>query len=114
MEKASSAKVNWDKSKALLIGPWGERTVPRLPGNLQWGKRGIHFLGVFLELKRPNWEGVEETRCGGTVAQCLALLPHSKKVVGSSPASCNMSGLVPGPFCVEFACSPRVHPGFPP
>ena len=42
-----------------------------------------------------------------------ALLPHSKKVVGSSPASCNMSGLVPGPFCVEFACSPRVHPGSP-
>ena len=44
----------------------------------------------------------------GTVAQCVALLPHSKKVVGSSPARCNMSGLVPGPFCVEFACSPRV------
>ena len=50
---------------------------------------------------------------GGTVAQCVALLPHSKKVVGSSPASCNMSGLVPGPICVEFACSPRVHPGSP-
>ena len=44
----------------------------------------------------------------GTVAQCVALLPHSKKVMGSSPAWCNMSGLVPGPFCVEFACSPRV------
>ena len=48
-----------------------------------------------------------------TVAQCVALLPHSKKVVGSSPAWCNMSGLVPGPFCVEFACSPRVHLGSP-
>ena len=47
------------------------------------------------------------------MAQCVALLPHSKKVVGSSPAWCNMSGLVPGPFCVEFACSPRVHPGSP-
>src|SRR4029434_9021161 len=22
--------------------------------------------------------------------------------------------LSPGPFCVEFACSPRVHKGFPP
>ena len=50
---------------------------------------------------------------GFTVAQCVALLPHSKKVVGSSPASCNMSGLVPGPFCVEFACSPCVLPGSP-
>ena len=49
----------------------------------------------------------------GSLAQCVALLPHSKKVVGSSPASCNMSGLVPGPFCVEFACSPRVLPGSP-
>ena len=47
------------------------------------------------------------------VAQCVALLPHSKKVVGSSPALCNMSGLVPRSFCAEFACSPRVHPGSP-
>src|SRR4029434_7140579 len=60
----------------------------------------------------------------------LALLPHSKKVMGSIPTwgavvsggqvlprvhrvSC-VSGLSPGPFCVEFACSPRVHKGFPP
>ena len=50
---------------------------------------------------------------GGTVAQCVALLPHSKKVVGSSPAWCNKSGLVPGTFCVEFACSPHVHLGSP-
>src|SRR4029434_2497023 len=28
-------------------------------------------------------------------------------------AQCS-SGLSPGPFCVEFACSPRVHNGFPP
>ena len=42
---------------------------------------------------------------GGTVAQWLALLPHSKKVLGSFPAQ-------PGPFCVEFACSPRVCVGF--
>ena len=40
-----------------------------------------------------------------TVAQWLALLPHSKKVLGSFPAQ-------PGPFCVEFACSPRVCVGF--
>ena len=58
-----------------------------------------------------NWEGGKYY--GVTVAQCAALLPHSKKVVGSSPAWCNLSGLVPRPFCVEFACSPRVHPGSP-
>ena len=45
-------------------------------------------------------------RCGAArVAQWLALLPHSKKVLGSFPAQ-------PGPFCVEFACSPRVCVGF--
>src|SRR4029434_6824000 len=66
----------------------------------------------------------------GTVAQLLELLalpPHSKKVMGLIPtwgavgtggagppqgAQCS-SGLSPGPFCVEFACSPRDHKGFP-
>src|SRR4029434_8332638 len=32
---------------------------------------------------------------------------------GRSSAQCS-SGLSPGPFCVEFACSPRVHKRFPP
>ncbi|KAG5849616.1 hypothetical protein ANANG_G00112830 [Anguilla anguilla] len=36
-----------------------------------------------------------------TVAQWLALSPHSKKVVGLN------LGL--GPFCAEFACSPLVR-----
>ncbi|KAF7652412.1 hypothetical protein LDENG_00097180 [Lucifuga dentata] len=36
------------------------------------------------------------------VAQWLALLPHSKKILG----------LIPGrAFCVEFACSPHVCMG---
>ena len=45
---------------------------------------------------------------GVTVAQCVALLPHSKKVVGSSPAWCNMPGLAPG------ACSRGLLPGLAP
>src|SRR4029434_5294372 len=58
----------------------------------------------------------------GTVAQVLALPPHSKKVLGSIPAwGAVTSGgqvlprpqcsgeLSPRPFCVEFACSPRIH-----
>ena len=55
----------------------------------------------------------------------LALPPHSKKVMGSIPAGGAVgsggqvlprvhSGLSPGLFCVEFACSHRVHKGFPP
>ena len=73
-------------------------------------RRGHFNRGAIIESSPEPWMNVTY---GGTVAQCVALLPHSKKVVGSSPAWCNMSGLVPGPFCVEFACSPRVHPGSP-
>ena len=40
-----------------------------------------------------------------TVAQWIALLPHRKKVLGSNTDR-------PGPFCVEFACSPCVCVGF--
>ena len=66
---------------------------------------------IASSLSRSQYVYVQDNMfIGGTVAQCVALLPHSKKVVGSSPASCNMSGLVPRPFCVEFPCSPRVPP----
>src|SRR4029434_4867501 len=63
---------------------------------------------------------------GGTVAQVLALPPHSKKVMGSITTWGTVGSgrqvlprpsvlrWAPGPFCVEFACSPRVHKGFPP
>ncbi|KAF7641977.1 hypothetical protein LDENG_00266970, partial [Lucifuga dentata] len=42
---------------------------------------------------------------GHTLAQWLARLPHSKKVLGS------ILGWA-GPFCVESACSPHVCVGF--
>src|SRR4029434_7473340 len=32
---------------------------------------------------------------------------------GAGSPQCS-GGLSPGPFCVEFACSPRVHKGVPP
>jgi hypothetical protein len=34
-EGASSAKMNWCKSKALLCGAWRDRAPPLLPGGLQ-------------------------------------------------------------------------------
>ena len=43
---------------------------------------------------------------GGTVAQWLALSPHSKKTAGLSPSWARWR------FCVEFACSPHVGMGF--
>ncbi len=47
-EKASSSKVNWDKSEALKVGQWREEKIPCLPGGLKWGSNGIKCLGVFL------------------------------------------------------------------
>ncbi|KAJ3609635.1 hypothetical protein NHX12_024154 [Muraenolepis orangiensis] len=34
-ERASSARANWAKSSALLLGHWREQVVPRLPGGFQ-------------------------------------------------------------------------------
>ena len=65
-EKASSARVNWAKSEALLVGQWRDQTVPSLPGGLEWGKEGLKVLGVFLGtegFQNKNWEGVKEKVC---------------------------------------------------
>lgn len=62
-EGASSAKVNWGKSKALLCGAWGDRAPPLLPGGLQWGCEGLKVLGVYLGSERwvrKNWEGLSQ------------------------------------------------------
>lgn len=47
-EKASSAKVNWDISEALLVGNWCIENSPTLPGNMCWGRNGIKTLGLFI------------------------------------------------------------------
>ncbi len=57
--KASTARVNWDKSDALWCG--SDSSSPRLPGRLQWGFSGLKYLGVSLgkeDFKRINWEGL--------------------------------------------------------
>lgn len=45
--KCSSAKVNWKKSDALLLGDWNDGK-PTLPEGLCWSRWGIRYLGVFL------------------------------------------------------------------
>ncbi len=57
--KASSAKVNWQKSDALWCGR--DFIRPLLPGGLQWGRAGFKYLGVFIgteEYRTKNWEKV--------------------------------------------------------
>ena len=65
-ERATSARVNWAKSEALLVGQWRGKAVPSLPGGLEWGKEGLKVLGVFLGSEgfvKKNWEGVKEKVC---------------------------------------------------
>jgi len=62
----SSAKINWGKSEAVLIGKW-ERGVPTLPNGLSWKKDGLRYLGVFLgdeTIVQKNWEGIIEKMKG--------------------------------------------------
>lgn len=47
-EKATSARVNWTKSEALLLGQWRDQAVPSLPGGLELGREGLRVLGVFF------------------------------------------------------------------
>src|SRR4029434_4300707 len=55
--------------------------------------------------------------CSLTARRSWVRFPHVVLLAlggRSSPDLQCSSGLSPGPFCVEFACSPRVHKGFPP
>ena len=64
--RASSAKVNWRKSQALQVGQWADKVMPKLQGNLSWGKQGMKVLGDFLGtdgFQKKNWEGVMERVC---------------------------------------------------
>ncbi|KAK3548546.1 hypothetical protein QTP70_014505 [Hemibagrus guttatus] len=54
----SSAKVNWTKSEAILVGEWGGGQ-PTLPGGLAWKRGGFKYLGVYLgtnEFLNKNWK----------------------------------------------------------
>lgn len=62
-EKASTAKVNWNKSEAYAVGRWMNKRLPDLPGGLKWGREGLKILGVFLgssNFMEKNWEGLLE------------------------------------------------------
>lgn len=62
----SSAKINWEKSEAFLVGGWSA-DVLTLPQGLLWKRDGIKYLGVFLgdeQFEKKNWEGVVDKMKG--------------------------------------------------
>ncbi|KAK3539285.1 hypothetical protein QTP86_033694, partial [Hemibagrus guttatus] len=72
----SSAKVNWTKSEAILVGEWGGGQ-PSLPGGLAWKRGGFKYLGAYLgtnEFLNKNWEGsVEHVK--GRLSRWKRLVP---------------------------------------
>src|SRR4029434_3512688 len=55
--------------------------------------------------------------CRLTARRSWVQFPHGLLLVLGGRSSTDLQcsgGLSPGPFCVEFACSPSVHKGFPP
>lgn len=69
--RASSARVNWQKSEAELVGEcgeWSPGTEPVLPGRLQWGKSGLEVLMVCL--------GSETFHKQFKLSECKWLLPQ--------------------------------------
>ncbi|KAL0152962.1 hypothetical protein M9458_051715, partial [Cirrhinus mrigala] len=40
-QKASSARVNWNKTTSLLLGQWQDEGVPKLPQRCPWSSEGF-------------------------------------------------------------------------
>ena len=75
--KISSAKVNWNKSEALLIGKWDKGEILTFPQGLSVVKEGFKYLGVFLgdkQVQMKNWDGVLE-KVKGRLGRWSWLLP---------------------------------------
>lgn len=62
LKKISSAKVNWTKSEAILVGHWLQG-APKLPNDLKWSTGGFKYLGLFLgddSTVQKNWDDAFE------------------------------------------------------
>lgn len=56
----SSARVNWNKSEAVMLGQWQNKEIT-LPDGLVWTREGLKYLGIFLgneTFVQKNWEGL--------------------------------------------------------
>lgn len=71
----SSAKVNWGKSEAILVGESLQGLS--LPGGLVWNRGGFKYLGVFLgdsHYVQKNWDDTVE-KVKGRLNKWRWLLP---------------------------------------
>ena len=73
----SSAKVNWTKSEAVLVGEW-DGGEPALPDGLMWRRGGFKYLGVYLgdcTCSAQNWDGMIE-KIKGRLSKWKWLVPQ--------------------------------------
>ncbi len=59
-EGASSAKLNWEKNRSIMVWALKEALYLTSQKMFKWGKSGFKFLGVYLgkdEYRMKNWEG---------------------------------------------------------
>lgn len=72
----SSAKVNWNKSQALMCGNGTGKSI-RLPDGIPWLRGGFKYLGVFLgdeHTVQKNWDGIVD-KVKGRLAKWKWLAP---------------------------------------
>ncbi len=77
-QKATSARINWDKCASLLLGEWEDVGPPQLPQQCKWAQDGFKVLGVFLgtaQYIEKNWEGLAN-RVIGRLQKWRWLLPQ--------------------------------------
>lgn len=66
-QKATSARINWDKCTSLLLGEWRNMDPPQIPQQCEWIKDGFKVLGVYLgsdTYMKKNWEGLVDKIVG--------------------------------------------------
>ena len=76
---------------------------------------GIVQFHLFVPYHHPRW--LSCLHCSLTARRSWVRFPHGALLAlggRSSPECTVLKWAISRPFCVEFACSPRVHKGFPP
>ncbi|KAJ4927839.1 hypothetical protein JOQ06_015641 [Pogonophryne albipinna] len=101
--KAASAKVNWEKSEAVLVGQWSLENR---------GNKGLKVLGVWLgseDMVAQNWEGLLGKTPGVNPTagphETTAAAPRGFLLVGSSLGA----SIGPVPACGGGGAGPRGH-----
>ncbi len=80
----SSAKVNWGKSEAVMVG---ERLGSQLtlPANLTWKRGGLRYLEVFLgdeNTTKKSWDNVLETVTVLVLTGCFTVFTKGVFICG--------------------------------